>query len=156
MDLAVKWRYFRHLHGGNDPDAERVYLWHIEARRQANAKQNIGMDQGKFNPDDYLQAAEQLFHSMYENGFDREHAIPVDPDGELLGGAHRLACALVLDEDVWIEHHQNKVWAPSWGAMWFYQNNCPPDDIKVILHDYADILSGVSLCRSPKVCPSTN
>lgn len=73
--------------------------------------------------DDYVSAATSLFGSMAEKGFDPRHAVPIDPDGELLGGAHRVACALALEiERIPVERHPSRVWAPAWDAEWFRVN----------------------------------
>lgn len=70
--------------------------------------------------DDYVSAAAALFGSMAEKGFDPRHAVPIDPDGELLGGAHRVACALALEiERIPVERRPDRVWAPAWDADWF-------------------------------------
>lgn len=119
LDIPVKWRYFRHLMNDNDPDAERVYMWHIGKRMETNAKAGFGMDTGKQTPRDYIDACRALLKSMQDKGYDKDWPIPVDPNGELLGGAHRLACALALDVRVWVQHCTTSVTAPSWSYRWF-------------------------------------
>lgn len=128
-DLAVKFRLFRHFISGGDPDAERIYRWHIEARKAANAKVNLGMD-SKSGTDQYVADAKALIRSMWSRGFDPAFAIPIDPDGELLGGAHRLGCALALGiEHVPVTRRVTKIFAPSWGEDWFHDNGASTDDL---------------------------
>lgn len=128
MDLGVKARFFAHLHGGGDPDSERVYRWHIDKRRGANAAQGIGMDAGKVDTDDYVTAAKALARSMAAKGFDRRFPIPIDKHGNLMGGAHRTACAIALDCDAWVQVRPGAAWAPQWGRQWFIDNGMESDD----------------------------
>src|SRR5688572_21516981 len=122
-DLAVKWRLFRHWLEGSDEDSVRVYLWHIAARSGKRLQQGLATDAWKMTLDDYVVSAALLCRSMAYSGFDPSHAVPIDPDGELLGGAHRVACALALGLDVVpVERRENRVWAPAWGIDWFRDN----------------------------------
>ena len=73
-DLAVKWRFFRHLCAGDDPDSERVYRFHIESRKAANAKINLGMD-SKSGTDQYVTDCRNLLVSMANRGFDPAYAL---------------------------------------------------------------------------------
>ena len=124
FDLCVKWRYFRHLLHGGDPESEAVYCWHIASRKAANAKIDLGTDSTKPEVADYVRAAQSLLQSMQKEGFQKEHAFAIDPNGEILSGAHRLACALALGLDhVWVERKDKLVWAPEWGLDWFRENN---------------------------------
>jgi hypothetical protein len=83
----------------------------------------VATDAWKRNIDDYLASAVWLFQSMGNDGFDTEHAIPIDPDGELLNGSHRVACALALGiEEIPVLNMPGKVWAPAWDAAWFRSN----------------------------------
>jgi hypothetical protein len=86
----VKWRLCKFLLHGGDSDAIRVYRDHIERRAISNAKLGLGMD-SKRDTDHYIETAAALCASMALRGFIDvpEWRIPVDPNGELLGGAHR-------------------------------------------------------------------
>ena len=142
MDVAVKWRYFNHLFNGDDPDSERVYLWHIERRRQFNAMFKLGMDPGKETPDDYINSCRSLADSMRGNGYDKAHPIPVSPDREILGGAHRLACALALGCDVWADVTDKQPTAPTWGFRWFWMAEMPKQDRARMLSDWEKMFAG--------------
>lgn len=142
-DLAVKWRHFRHLLHGGDHNAERIYRWHIQARKTANAKLGLGMD-SKSGTDQYVSDCHRLLVSMRANGFCSEYAIPIDPDGELLGGAHRTACALALEiETVPVERRTNTAWAPAWGEEWFIANGMPDAYLDRLRKDWQE-LNGLS------------
>jgi hypothetical protein len=139
----VKWRLFRHLLHGGDEDAVRVYRWHIEKRSGLRIKAGLPTDGWKRSLDDYLQSASALAGCMRRQGFFRGGAIPVDPDGELLGGAHRLACALALGiAEVPVTRDQRRVWAPAWGEAWFRDNEMAVEDIVRLRRDWLALYSG--------------
>jgi hypothetical protein len=141
--LVPKHRFFLHLRGGNDPDAERVYRWHIEARKISNAALGFGMD-GKVDTDHYVRMAGGLFVSMSLRGFLPQGAVPIDPNGELLGGAHRVACALALGiNEIAVERHTALCWPPPWGEAWFLDNGMAAEDMERLRRDYAALTSNV-------------
>lgn len=137
LDLAVKWRFFHNLLHGGDPDAERVYRWHIEQRSGARMKANLTTDQWKRTVDDYVSSANQLFDSMMSAGFQNFHAVPIDPDRELLDGSHRVACALALWlETIPVQVMDRRVWAPPWGYDWFVAKDMRKADLDRVMNDW--------------------
>jgi len=97
----------------------------------------LATDQWKHSAEDYLRSAEALFRSMGEKGFDSKHAVPIDPDGELLNGSHRVACALALGiDETPIVSMARKVWAPAWGEAWFISNGMGGDDLARVKRDW--------------------
>lgn len=95
------------------------------------------MDANKADMDSYVSACHRLLVSMKANGFLPHFAIPVDPDGEILGGAHRLSCALALElPEVPITDEMRRVWAPAWGEAWFKENGCGTKDLDRIRSDW--------------------
>lgn len=124
---------------GDDRDSERVYRWHIEMRKSANAKIGLGMD-SKPDTDRYVSDSRALLISMATKGFDPAYAIPIDPDGELLGGSHRLACALALGIDVVpVTRQQQRAWAPAWGEQWFRDNGMDDEDLRRLATDWRSL-----------------
>lgn len=96
------------------------------------------MDANKDTLDDYLRIARRLFSSMRDHGFHPSGAIPIDPNGELLGGAHRTACALALKiETVPVIRHEREAWAPAWGRDWFVENGMAEKDLVRLGQDWA-------------------
>jgi hypothetical protein len=140
-DLAVKWRLFRHLlHGGDDPDAENLYRWHIEKRSGTRMRAGLATDQWKKTLDDYVASARALFESMREDGFRLSGAVPVDPAGELLDGSHRVACALALGvEMIPAKREARHAWAPPWGYEWFVANGMGYDDLARLCRDFREL-----------------
>lgn len=81
------------------------------------------MDQWKTDIDCYMKAAEDLYASMLAHGYDPKYPVPVGSDGEILGGAHRLACAIALGKtEVPRLNHSYPAWAPPWGREWFIEH----------------------------------
>ena len=76
-------------------------------------------DTVKRDLDDYVHSAIDLFRSMADRGYDPAFPIPIDVNRELLGGAHRLACALVLGYNVPVVQENCFAHAPPWGREWF-------------------------------------
>lgn len=133
----MKHRFFKHLLGGDDPDAERVYRWHIEKRSGARMKSGIATDVWKRGIDDYITAAQGLLATMTANGFLAKYAVPIDPDGELLNGSHRVACALALNvQRVPVMPQPQRVWAPAWNYAWFLRNGMPAHDLERLDEDW--------------------
>jgi hypothetical protein len=124
LDLAVKWRFFRHLIDGEDPDSERVYRAHIMGRTG-------GVEPGgsKRRLDDYVDAARLLLSSMKSRGFDPAYPIPVGSNGRIRNGAHRIACALALGVDVAIERLDRLGTAAPWDDVWLRRGGLTATDI---------------------------
>ena len=135
--MAVKWRFFQSLPGGCDPEAERIYRWHIERRVRHRWNAGLPMDGWKRSTDDYVTAAEHLFLSMLTRGFDLSCPVPVDPDGHILGGAHRIACALALEiDEIPVLECLERVWAPAWDFEWFIREGMGDEDLTRLVRDF--------------------
>ena len=133
-------RFFLHLLGGTDPEAERVYRWHIYVRSGERMALGMVTDGWKLETGHWIEAALVLSRSMESNGFLPQHAIPIDEDGELLNGSHRLACAIAYNlPQVYTWQVEKKVWAPPWDYKWFADNKCPPEDLKRIMSDWENL-----------------
>jgi hypothetical protein len=97
----------------------------------------LATDAWKRTLDDYVASAGALAASMALRGFLPEEAIPIDPDGELLNGSHRLSCALALGiETVPVERRADRVWAPSWSIDWFRDHGMGEEDLSRLKADW--------------------
>lgn len=97
----------------------------------------VATDQWKVCVNDYVNSARFLFLSMSRSGFDPSCAIPVDTGGELLGGAHRLACAIAVDlPEVPVVRLDKVVWAPPWGEAWFEDHGMTPAGMQRLREDW--------------------
>ena len=137
LDLAVKWRFFAHLRHGGDEDAERVYRWHIGERSGHRMQAGIPTDKWKQSTDDYVTSARTLLASMQDMGFLASGAVPVDPNGELLDGSHRVACALAIGvPQISVMRLTRKAWAPPWDLAWFATHGMTRADLVRVLADF--------------------
>lgn len=149
MDLAVKCLYFRTLFsrlcGGDhiewyeencpgsllpyedEHNFIAMYEWMMLARNGDRMRANVPTDNYKVSLMDYHNANFVLAHSMMNDGFPRKHAVPIDKNGELLDGSHRVACALAMGfTTIWVEKRPDQeVWAPAWDRDWFVFNRMP-------------------------------
>lgn len=132
LDIAIKWRFFRHLIEGNDPDAERVYRCHVHGRTG-------GIEPGswKRSLDDYVKACRDLLASMQANGFDPKQPIKLDKDRKQLNGAHRLACALALGLDVSVTMADRKKTGAPWAETELTKAGLSQADIRRVREDWA-------------------
>ncbi len=132
----MKWRWFLHLHGGGDEDAERVYLWMIDRRSGVRMKAGRPTDQWKLSLQDYLVSGQALYEEISKNGFSPRYPIPVDPDGELLNGSHRVALGLALGlKTIPVRREDRYVWAPPWGTRWFIDHGIHAEDLVRAIRD---------------------
>jgi hypothetical protein len=82
----------------------------------------LATDTWKLSVDDYVSSALELLESM-QAGYNFEFPIPVDLNGELLNGSHRVACAIALGiDDIPVVTESRHVWAPAWDDAWFSTN----------------------------------
>jgi hypothetical protein len=93
---------------------------------------NLGLttDGWKTRIDHWIESADRLLHSLSNNGFVAQHAIPLDRHGELLNGSHRLAASIALEfPEIFITYYQKDAWAPPWDIDWFIAHNCKKEYI---------------------------
>jgi hypothetical protein len=136
-DLAVKWRFFRHLLEGGDEHSVELYRWHIAARSGKRMESGLTTDAWKRTLDDYVASAGALCRSMAYRGFDPSCAVPIDLDGELLNGSHRVACALALGiGDCPVRRERRMAWAPAWDYEWFVANGMDEEDLSQLKADW--------------------
>jgi hypothetical protein len=126
LDLAVKVRFFRHLLNHNDPDAERVYRQHIEQRTGGVEKRSW-----KKSVDDYVNGAEGLLLDMW-TGFNPKHPVELGSNLNLMGGAHRIACAIAKGFKVHREIRDKAGNARAWDIMFLHEKGMRPSDIRCI------------------------
>ena len=133
LDIAVKWRFFRHLQECDDPDSERIYRWHIEKRTGGQEPRSW-----KRSIDDYVTACKDLLESMLRSGFNQDFPLEYGNNGRLRSGAHRLACALLLGLDVYyviLMINGNTIW----NEKWFVRHGMTPEDLERIKTDWAHL-----------------
>ena len=97
----------------------------------------IPTDKWKQSTDDYVASVRTLLASMQDMGFLASGAVPVDPNGELLDGSHRVACALALGiPQVSVMRLTRKAWAPPWDLAWFATHKMPRAELARVMSDF--------------------
>ena len=117
---------FLHWLNGTHPEAEAIYLHHIEQR--VGAQKPI---------DGYLPAARELFENMKAHGFNPAHPMPVNRDWSLLEGAHRTACASALKVTSYVTLIDTDHTWPEWGEQWFKDHMT--NELPAILAAYGEL-----------------
>jgi hypothetical protein len=103
-------------------------------------KAGLSTDRWKKTVEDYLQSAWRLFWQIKQHGFSPDYPVPIDPDGELLDGSHRVACAVALGlTEIPVERHTRMAWAPAWGWDWFVAHGMAPADLETLRADWAEM-----------------
>lgn len=98
FDLAFKLFYLK-IKAYDVALAEQIYAEHINALTLGKFSEP-GNDE-KSSRERYLEAFEQTFDSMREKGFDKTTSlVPLSKNGSIANGAHRLASAIYLKQDV--------------------------------------------------------
>ena len=140
LDLVVKYRFFEMLLRGRPmPEVELMYIQHILARTG-------GIEPGKSSKTSiklYLIAAKTLFERMQQIGFDASSPIPVDQWGRLRDGAHRTACAAVLESPVEVVYVKVRYPLRQWGIDWFISNGFSRKYVIGLL-DHLNLITGYS------------
>ena len=126
--------------------ARSILLWN-------NADEKIGVfsSRAKQTVNEHISAMYELLEEMSKNGFDKNKYIPINSDGVLLDGAHRLAAALSLNEKVFVRklnNHSNPV-----SFDWYVKNGFDLRDQLEILRGYADLYKncGIFVVFAPAI-----
>ncbi len=100
------------------------------ARSGARMQSGVATDVWKTTLGDYLHAAKDLLSSMQRIGFDKACSIPLDVNGEILNGSHRIGCAKALRiGEIPVLVTTSKVWAPAWDRDWFLKHGMPENRV---------------------------
>lgn len=138
LDIAVKLLFAQHhlsLLDGCKTDAESFYTRHIFHRTKGNEPGSLS----KSSVEDYESSFKALIESIKSDGFKDEFAIPVNCQGKILNGAHRLAAALALQlEQVPVVRMPppRKNW--EWGMAWFLNQDFNPVEINQLIQLWAN------------------
>lgn len=139
LDIIVRYLLFRDISFSKENDIHKsLYCRTILSRTGANEPLNHFSEKEKNGIEAHLVAARALCESMKKKGFEQDCYVPVAEDYGLYNGAHRLACAMALNENVWIkecgEHGVRDM-----DFKWFSDNGFSTEDKIRILRGFADI-----------------
>lgn len=138
LDIAAKVFYVRAYLDPAGPlsDSDRDgYRRHIFERTAGREPESLG----KTTLDDYERCFIALIESIKTEGFQRAGAIPIDDEGNILNGAHRLAVAIGLGhESVPVVRMPKARRGPEWGIRWFLQHGFKPAEVNRLLHAWVE------------------
>jgi len=97
FDVLAKTLFIRHkLKGVEQYVAKKVYEDHLEVWGGFTEKNPV-----KNNINDFYKSFHEIIESIQLGGFDRfESTVPVDSNGHLLNGSHRLSACIVLNKPI--------------------------------------------------------
>ena len=125
LDIVVRMMYAKDVLLNRDSDAHRNMYRKLMVNQMNGKEPTEDMVPAYFT--EYAlkrgwKAFDQSFHelisSMRERGFDRNRFIPVDSDGGLLNGRHRLAAAMALGISVYTREYGFKGFHRHYDAEW--------------------------------------
>lgn len=99
LDVLIKYTYLKYKNTTiKDTWSENIYREHIE-----NFNKGIEGDiSGKDNIDKFVESFKKLYLDIRENGFSSSTSlIPIDKNGNIIDGSHRLAICLALNQEVY-------------------------------------------------------
>lgn len=99
FDVLAKLDYLKNIQYSDKSDwSKRVYLEHIKAFNNFHEQDGSG----KNSDQEFLKRFNELYDSIKKKGCNKDISIiPIDKDGVIIDGAHRLACAINLGLDVY-------------------------------------------------------
>lgn len=151
LDVIVRYLLFRDIvYGKISKEHKSLYCRTILTRTGAVEPVGFFSEENKRGIEAHIQSAERLCESIKKDGFKKEHYIPIADDFSLYNGAHRLACAMALDKNVWIRKCGN-CGIQDMNFRWFCDNGFSFEDKIRILRGFADICHdcGIFVLYSP-------
>ena len=82
----------------------------------------------------------KLVKSIHETGFIKEYFIPVDSDGGLINGRHRLAAAVANGINVWTREYRFNGFHFCFNDKWLLEHGFSKDEILEILSEYNNLV----------------
>ena len=146
LDIIVRYLYAKAIL--NDEEVEKyqnMYSKLIMAINKGEEPLNNGIyacfsQYDKKNTiEEFDLAFRELIESMIINDFDKEHYIPLGKDSKPVNGAHRIAAALALGNDVWavkFPEIEGRKMCYEYNEEWLRKNGFAEDEIKQVKINY--------------------
>lgn len=133
LDIGAKLLFARDYLGSSSvrmTDTFGLYRKHILQRTQGREPESLT----KTSLADYERCFMALIESIKAEDFKDEFAIPVDSEGKILNGAHRLSAALALQLDRVPVIRMPHPWKGlEWDMAWFLNQTFTPAEINQLL-----------------------
>lgn len=151
MNVVVRYLYAKaFLENKNFDKARELYRKLIMAENNAeepltNSVYAYFSDYSqKKGLDDFEASCQKLLISMKENGFQKEHFIPVGADGVMINGTHRLAAALALGINVWtvkFDALQGNMFFFEYTCEWLRENGFGEEEIDLVQSTFKALIN---------------
>jgi hypothetical protein len=146
LDIVIRVMYARDLlHGNNSEEHRNMY-------RKLMMNQNNGKEPTEdmvhayfteYNIKRGWRAFDESFcnlvYSIRDTGFDREYFIPVDSDGGLINGRHRLAAAIANGVPVWTRKYLFSGFHFHFNEDWLSKLHFSDAEINNVVQEYHNI-----------------
>lgn len=127
LDLIIKYLYIDAYMNNRPEQYADLYKRHIAVRTGGKEDHKNGLH-------DFLLDFHRLIESFKDKGFESRYPIPVSKkNGILMDGAHRAACSLYFQEEVFVEYRDGE--GLPWDWKWLYLNGFR-EDLPDILKTY--------------------
>ncbi|MEJ5259281.1 MAG: FkbM family methyltransferase [Anaerohalosphaeraceae bacterium] len=135
FDLTAKILYGRFYRQRLKSDwGRRVYLAHLKVFN--NFLEEDGS--GKAGPEAFLRRYDSLLESLAAEGFDPTRSLlPVDQNGTIIDGSHRVAAAYLTGQDVYTAVFDRP--ASRYNYAWFLQRGLEPKYADAMAYEYCKI-----------------
>lgn len=106
IDIAVRYLLFRDfINRVDNPEHLSLFRRYVMIRTGGYEVETLHSPVPKHSVDDYVQKGRELCRSIQEKGFIKDGFVPINDNNEALDGLHRIAAAIVCDEDVYAHEY---------------------------------------------------
>ena len=148
MDIIIKYLYASDiLHGIREGKHKDMYFSLIVAQNGGNepTENLIASFFTEYSKKEGVKAFDESFRklvvSMKNKGFLREYFIPLDSNGVLLNGAHRLSTALALKSKVWVRKYPFVGALLDYSVEWLKDNHFSDSEIDYLVNIFNELKS---------------
>lgn len=147
LDIVIRYLYVRDICSGIINEYHRkMYARFILSVN--GAEEPVGMgnfhdqftDYGeKIGIDAFIESFDGLLESLKNEGFYEENAIPLNRNGEMLNGSHRVAASLALEKDIWVKYYDSVSSQDFWNLERLKRVGFSVEDQITILRGFTDL-----------------
>lgn len=142
IDVAIRYLLFKDFANGYENAANLSLFRRYTMLRTGGVEENLFHSTTiKKSINDYIDEGRALCESIKINGFKSDGFIPVNEKNETLDGLHRIAAAIVMDEDVYIHKYEGLTWSHV-RFSFFDQEGFGFEDKVRILRSFCEIYAG--------------
>lgn len=114
-------------HGGKEPLSHMVHAYFTEYDMKRGWKA-------------FDESYKELVLSMKNQGFDRNYFIPIDAEGKLINGRHRLSAAIACECDVWTRPYLFGGFHFNFNREWLFGLDFTSDEVAEVEAEYKKLI----------------